>query len=46
VVAKEIDPDQAYLFANDKRVLQKYTTETGLNPKLDIPGTNPTAEGI
>jgi len=46
VVAKEIDPDQAYLFANDKRVLQKYTTETGLNPKLDATGTHPTAGGI
>ena len=39
VQAKEIDPDQAYLFANDKRVLQKYVTDTSLLPKLELTGT-------
>jgi twitching motility protein PilT len=44
VVAKEIDPDHAYSFATDKRVLQKYVTDTGLMPKLDptmISGSRP-----
>ena len=37
VQAKEIDPDHAYSFANDKRVLQKFVTDTSLMPKLDPP---------
>jgi twitching motility protein PilT len=44
VQAKEIDPDHAYSFASDKRVLQKYVTDTGLLPKLDpsvITGSRP-----
>ena len=44
VQAKEIDPDHAYSFAHDKRVLQKYVTDTGLLPKLDtsaITGSRP-----
>jgi len=36
VQAKEIDPDHAYAFATDKRVLQKFVTDTGLLPKLDV----------
>jgi twitching motility protein PilT len=44
VQAKEIDPDHAYSFAVDKRVLQKFVTDTGLLPKLDqsaITGSRP-----
>ena len=37
VQAKEVDPDHAYSFANDKRVLQKFVTDTSLVPKLDAP---------
>jgi twitching motility protein PilT len=37
VQAKEVDPDHAYSFANDKRVLQKFVTDTTLIPKLDPP---------
>jgi twitching motility protein PilT len=37
VQAKEIDPDHAYSFSNDKRVLQKFVTDTTLMPKLDAP---------
>jgi twitching motility protein PilT len=37
VQAKEVDPDHAYSFANDKRVLQKFVTDTSLMPKLDAP---------
>jgi twitching motility protein PilT len=44
VQAKEIDPDNAYAFASDKRVLQKFVTDTSLMPKLDpsaITGSRP-----
>jgi twitching motility protein PilT len=41
VQAKEIDPDQAYLFCQDKRVLQKFVTDTGLLPKLDMAAPPP-----
>jgi twitching motility protein PilT len=37
VQAKEIDPDHAYSFANDKRLLQKFVTDTSLLPKMDAP---------
>ena len=37
VQAREIDPDHAYSFANDKRVLQKFVTDTSLVPRLDAP---------
>ncbi|MGC4027497.1 MAG: PilT/PilU family type 4a pilus ATPase [Steroidobacteraceae bacterium] len=39
VQAKEIDPDHAYSFANDKRLLSKFVTDTSLLPKLDAPAT-------
>ena len=39
VQAKEIDPDHAYEFALDKKVLQKYVTDTSILPKLEVPGT-------
>jgi twitching motility protein PilT len=35
VQAKEIDPDHAFSFATDKRVLQKFVTDTSLMPRLD-----------
>ena len=37
VQAKEIDPDHAYSFASDKRMLQKFVTDTSVMPKLDPP---------
>jgi twitching motility protein PilT len=39
VQAKEVDPDHAYDFAVDKKVLQKYVTDTSILPKLEVPGT-------
>jgi twitching motility protein PilT len=45
VQAKEIDPDQAYSFAQDKRVLQKFVTDTSLLPKLDLPASQQGAAG-
>jgi twitching motility protein PilT len=37
VQAKEVDPDHAYSFASDKRMLQKFVTDTSVMPKLDPP---------
>jgi twitching motility protein PilT len=38
ITAKEIDPDDAYRFANDKRKFQRYVTNTDLVPLIDIGG--------
>ena len=43
VQAKEIDPDHAFSFANDKRVLQKFVTDTSMLPKLDATPASPAA---
>jgi twitching motility protein PilT len=37
VQAKEVDPDDAYGYASDKRILQKFVTDTSILPKLDAP---------
>ncbi len=37
VQAKEIDPDDAFGYATEKRILQKYATETGLMPRAEAP---------
>lgn len=34
--AKEIDADDAYVYANDKRLFSRYVTDTGILPKLDL----------
>jgi len=34
--AKEIDPDDAIRFANDKRKFQRYVTDTDMFPTIDI----------
>ncbi len=34
--AKQIDPDDAYRFANDKKKFQRFVTDTDIVPKLDI----------
>jgi twitching motility protein PilT len=36
VTAKEIDPDDAYVYASDKRLFSRYVTDTTLVPKLDL----------
>jgi twitching motility protein PilT len=38
VAAREIDPDDAYGYATDKRALQRYVTDTTMLPKLDVTG--------
>ncbi len=45
VQAKEVDPDMAYQFANDKRILQKFVTDTSLLPKLELTGAQPASSG-
>ena len=39
VTAREIDPDDAYGYATDKRTLQKFVTDTNMLPKLEVTGT-------
>jgi len=51
ITAREIDPDDAYAYASDKRLFQRYVTDTSMLPKLDGgagsaaagPGTGATA---
>ena len=38
ITAKEIDPDDAYAYATEKRLFQKYVTDTSLLPKLEATG--------
>jgi twitching motility protein PilT len=33
--AREIDPDDAYVYASDKRLFQKFVTDTSILPRLD-----------
>ena len=40
IAAREIDPDDAYNYAVDKKPFQKYVTDTTMLPKVDITGTN------
>jgi twitching motility protein PilT len=35
VLAKELDPDDAYVYAADRKVLQRYVTDTSMLPKMD-----------
>jgi twitching motility protein PilT len=41
IAARSVDPDDAYIYATEKRSFQKYVTDTSMLPKLDITGTNP-----
>src|ERR1039457_7353098 len=36
ITAKEIDPNDAYAYATEKRLFQKYVTDTSLLPKLEV----------
>ncbi len=36
IQAKEIDADDAYVYANDKRLFSRYVTDTSILPKLDL----------
>ena len=37
VQAKDIDPDDAFSYVTEKRILQKYATDTGLMPRAEAP---------
>ena len=39
ITAREIDPDDAYAYAADKRMFQKFVTDTSVLPKMEITGT-------
>ncbi|HEX3983284.1 MAG TPA: hypothetical protein VHX12_06275, partial [Acidisoma sp.] len=39
--AREIDPDDAYSYAIDKRPFQKYVTDTTMLPKVDLAAASP-----
>jgi twitching motility protein PilT len=39
ITAREIDPDDAYAYAADKRMFQKFVTDTSVLPKIEITGT-------
>jgi twitching motility protein PilT len=41
IAAREIDPDDAYTYAHEKRMFQKYVTDTSVLPKIDMTGTSP-----
>ncbi len=36
IKAKQVDPDDAYRFANDKKKFQRFVTDTDLVPTLDV----------
>jgi twitching motility protein PilT len=36
ITAREIDPDDAYGYAADKRAFQRFVTDTSMLPKLDV----------
>jgi twitching motility protein PilT len=40
IAAREIDPDDAYSYALEKRSFQKYVTDTSMLPKVDITGSS------
>ena len=39
IQAREIDPDDAYAFCHEKRLLQKYVTDMSVLPKLETTGS-------
>jgi twitching motility protein PilT len=41
IAARTVDPDDAYVYASEKRAFQKYVTDTSMLPKIDIAGPSP-----
>ena len=41
LTAREIDPDDAYVYASEKKAFQKYVTDTSMLPKADLTGPSP-----
>ncbi len=44
IAAREIDPDDAYVYATEKKGFQKYVTDTSMLPKVDLTGPQPVAK--
>jgi twitching motility protein PilT len=45
ITAREIDPDDAYAYAADKRMFQKFVTDTSVLPKIEITGATTLPSG-
>src|SRR5580658_242315 len=43
--AREIDPDDAYVYATDKRLFQKFVTDTSILPRMDTTLTTQQSSG-
>jgi len=43
--AREIDPDDAYAYAADKRMFQKFVTDTSVLPKVELTAATPLPAG-
>jgi twitching motility protein PilT len=43
--AREIDPDDAYAYAADKRMFQKFVTDTSVLPRVEITAATPLPSG-
>ena len=41
ITAREVDPDDAYGYAIEKRAFQKYVTDTSMLPKVDLTSPPP-----
>jgi twitching motility protein PilT len=41
IMARTIDPDDAYNYATDRRAFQKYVTDTSMLPKVELTGAAP-----
>jgi twitching motility protein PilT len=39
ITAREIDPDDAYTYASNKSLFQKYVTDTSVLPKVELTAT-------
>jgi twitching motility protein PilT len=39
IQAKEVDPDDAYIYATEKKLFSKFVTDTSILPKLDLGAT-------
>lgn len=46
IQAKEVDPDDAYIYATEKRLFQKFVTDTSILPKLDLAATTRVGPGL
>jgi twitching motility protein PilT len=41
IAAREVDPDDAYVYATEKKGFHKYVTDTSMLPKVDLTGPQP-----